>query len=78
VTRDTERGDGIATATAERTASLQLPRLPHPVRALCRAIKRIITEASINLRSGLGLLLCQPQRRLRAFELVEALWRSLW
>jgi len=33
--RDTERGDGSTSATAERTSSLWLPRLQHAVRALC-------------------------------------------
>jgi len=33
--RDTQRCDGIAGPTAVRTASLRLPRLQHPVRALC-------------------------------------------
>ena len=32
--RDTERGDGSTSATAERTSSLWLPRLQHAVRAL--------------------------------------------
>ena len=32
--RDTERGDGSTSATAERTSSLRLPRLQHAVRAL--------------------------------------------
>src|SRR5260370_38715875 len=32
--RDTERGDGSTSATAERTSSLRLPRLQHAGRAL--------------------------------------------
>jgi hypothetical protein len=32
--RDTERGDGSTSATAERGSSLRLPRLQHAVRAL--------------------------------------------